>query len=139
MILPGHPYLTHEALAEIERRTGEALDPRSLPLGIGYWAPPTEQFPNPHEFVDSAWNEEEQRMVATYLRGVPRDRNWRFVGYSFCRFRCGISEVDLGTGDQSDGMYIWPLGFAHYVEAHWVRPPVRFVQHVREQLARAGA
>jgi len=38
--------------------------------------------------------------------------------------------VDMGTGEISDGTYVWPEGLAHYVEEHNVRLPQKFVDHV---------
>ncbi len=36
----------------------------------------------------------------------------------------------MGSMCLTDGTYGWPQGFAHYVEAHGVRPPEEFVRHV---------
>ena len=36
----------------------------------------------------------------------------------------------MGGTDLSDGHYVWPFGFAHYVEAHGVKPPQEFIDHV---------
>lgn len=130
MILLGHPYIDAQALSAIEQHSGRRIDPSSLAVGIGYWAPPP-TFPDPRNFVDVNWSTDERAMVLKYLRSAPRDKEWRWLGYSMCRFGCGISGVELGTGDQTDGIYIWPVGFAHYVEKHAVRPPEVFIQHIR--------
>lgn len=37
----------------------------------------------------------------------------------------------MGHAAQSDGYYYWPGELAHYVEAHAVRLPDEFVQHVK--------
>ena len=42
---------------------------------------------------------------------------------------------ELGHRDRSDGTWVWPDGLAHYVAAHDVRLPARFVRHA---LARVG-
>lgn len=49
-----------------------------------------------------------------------------YMGYSTCRV-CG--KKDNGDSEYSDGTYVWPSGFAHYVLEHQVRPPDEFVQH----------
>jgi hypothetical protein len=46
-----------------------------------------------------------------------------WLGYSFCRLDCGLSSQLMGTRDLTDGEWVWPEGFAHYVEHHSVRPP----------------
>jgi len=35
-----------------------------------------------------------------------------------------------GSAELADGTYCWPEGLAHYLEAHQVRPPEEFVEHV---------
>lgn len=48
----------------------------------------------------------------------------------------GIQEANIGMGccTVTDGKYVWPEGFAHYVECHAVRPPSQFVTRVMENL-----
>lgn len=72
-------------------------------------------------------------MVA-YLRAGATFERYR--GGTFCRFGCGVDAAALGRRDLFDGAWVWPEGLAHYVEAHGVRLPERFVRHA---LARAGA
>lgn len=48
---------------------------------------------------------------------------------TFCRFACGVASRELGRRDLTDGAWVWPEGLAHYVEAHGVRLPDRFVRH----------
>ena len=50
-------------------------------------------------------------------------------GTSWCRFRCGVPDAAMGSADLGDGTYVWPQGFAHYLEAHAVKPPDDFVAH----------
>ena len=44
-----------------------------------------------------------------------------------CRF---CNEFN-GTGELTDGTYVWPEGLAHYVTEHNVRLPEGFVSHAR--------
>jgi hypothetical protein len=92
---------------------------------IGYWrGRGAAGWPDPVEFVDSAWDADDRDIVVDYLsRGFLVGA---FMGYSPCRI-CGC---DNGALELSDGVYIWPEGLAHYLAAHDVRPPDPFVSHV---------
>lgn len=41
--------------------------------------------------------------------------------------------LDMGRGELTDGVYMWPEGLAHYLEKHNVRLPQEFVEHVLKQ------
>jgi hypothetical protein len=98
---------------------------------IGYWkGENAERWPDPAAFVDHGWDELERDDVARYLTQGFVARTW--MGYSPCRF-CGKSN---GAIDLTDGVYLWPEGFAHYVEDHGVRPPAEFVEHVLAMMER---
>jgi len=100
---------------------------------IGYWHSDYEPgLPDPEAFVDRSWDADERTAVIAYLRGGKEYIAWR--GLSWCRFNCGIDDVAMGFRCLTDGTFIWPEGFAHYLEVHAVRPPDEFVRHV---LARA--
>lgn len=92
---------------------------------LGYWLGPREPgWPDVRAFVDSNWNPDERAEVALHLRQGIVAR--RYMGFSECRL-CGEA---VGALELSDAVYIWPEGLAHYVEAHDVRLPQRFVDHV---------
>ena len=104
---------------------------RSELILIGYWRrdaddgwPADYRWPSPADYVDASWNEVERDQVADYLgRGfVVR----ACMGMSPCR----LCWRDNGSLEFSDGTYVWPEGFGHYVSDHGVRPPERFVSHV---------
>lgn len=82
--------------------------------------------PDPYDFMDPSWDATERATVVAYLRAGQLQVVW--YGISKCRFRCG--EQDMGAACLSDGTYVWPEGFAHYLEKHAVRPPEEFVLHV---------
>lgn len=84
--------------------------------------------PDPADYVDLSWDLNERAAVAAYLRSAPRVASW--LGWSTCRM-CGCAN---GSTDQAADGYIWPEGFAHYIEAHAVRPPPEFLEHVRRHL-----
>ena len=101
-------------------------------IGIGYWRSLYEStLPDPAQFVDFAWPLAARQMVADYLQKGRRLHSW--MGYSWCRFRCGVSIIDMGACDLTDGTYYWPEGLAHYVAHHGVRLPDEVVKHILAQ------
>lgn len=53
-----------------------------------------------------------------------------YLGYSYCRFQCGIVEEEMGFRTLTDGHWAWPEGLAHNIECHDVKLPDEFLQHV---------
>ena len=102
---------------------------------VGYWfnelAP--SGYPRPQALV-GRWHASRRAAVVAYLRAGTVFETYR--GSSHCRFDCGVSERAMGHRDLFDGAWVWPEGLAHYVEAHAVRLPERFV---RRAVARLGA
>ncbi len=103
---------------------------------IGYWASSGDpeadayfqkglELPWPEDFIWSNWNEDVRAVVSEHLKNGKPVAQWR--GSSACRFGCDLNN---GYQDLSDGTYVWPEGFAHYVEAHNVKPPQEFIRHV---------
>jgi hypothetical protein len=91
---------------------------------IGYWAGPHESgWPRVKDFVDPGWDARERERIAIYLREGMSIRF--YMGISMCRL-CGSPN---GSGEQTDGTYLWPEGLTHYVEVHNVRLPEEFVEH----------
>lgn len=93
---------------------------------IGYWTGSNggDGWPDPTEFVDEGWDEDERTDLALYLeRGLVARA---YMGYSQCRI-CGANN---GNEELSDGSFIWPEGLAHYVREHAVRLPDSFTAHV---------
>jgi len=60
------------------------------------------------------------------------------MGYSWCRFDCGVDDAEMGDSDFSDGLWVWPGGLTHYVLEHAVRLPEEFLHHVRHEAAHPG-
>ena len=65
----------------------------------------------------------ERYVTALYLSSGTIARTC--MGYATCRV-CGRAN---GSMELSDGIYIWPEGLAHYLEAHDVRLPTAVVGH----------
>lgn len=129
-------------------------------IPIGYWndtpveptdAPPTPrsattaattrgdtEWPSPADAVDLTWRHEgygAAALVEAYLRRAPVE-SWE-MARSWCRWRCG-DEVNMGVAAHTDGVYVWPEGYAHYVAVHHVRPPDGFCRHVAAVAGRLG-
>jgi hypothetical protein len=131
MILNQHPDITFEKYkgTKVWEKVGAKTIGRQF---IGYWVRPSdrpsdrEDLPDPHMYVDLDWDPAERAAVVAHLRTSREWETWR--GDSWCRFGCG--QTDMGYRCLTDGTYVWPEGFAHYVETHGVRPPPEFVTHV---------
>lgn len=106
---------------------------------IGYWTSPWHvergvTLPDPKEFV-AEMSPALQSLLVTYLdadknRLATVKERWR--GWSNCRI-CGMR--GNGTQCMTDGTFVWPEGFKHYVAEHSVRPPDEFIDHVRRTIA----
>lgn len=103
---------------------------------IGFWAtshlPEKDwyngEFPWPGDFINNAWNRGERAQVVAYLKAAPISDH--YFGPSTCR----ICDEENGYTDKCDGTYVWPEGFAHYVEKHGVVPAQEFIDHVKAQV-----
>lgn len=94
---------------------------------IGYWCRNINEksnLPYPSEFIDENWDKDELLKVAEYIQCCEPIEYWR--GFSTCRL-CGEC---LGTTCLSDGTYIFPEKFEHYLLEHNVKPPQEFIDHV---------
>ncbi|WP_232216185.1 hypothetical protein [Promicromonospora sukumoe] len=99
-------------------------------IRLGYWNGPhtSSGWPEPRDFVDPDWDEDERDEVHFYLStGTVRVA---FMGLSECRL-CGER---VGSLEYTDGVYVWPEGLAHYVEEHSVRLPAAVVEHVQARM-----
>lgn len=112
----------------------------SLPK-VGFWKPVPASWgiyegsgemdlPAVETSVDPTWDASEREIVLSYVRGGKTASQYR--GWSDCRM-CGVRN---GSADLTDDSYVWPEGFAHYIEKHAVRPPSDFVEHCLRAAAR---
>jgi len=101
-----------------------------LLLTIGYWhSTDTPQLPHPRDYVDLEWDPTERKRVEDYLA-----RAYVFgggCGSSWCRLGCPETRFDMGSRDLTDGTWLFPEGFAHYIVHHAVKPELPFLEHVR--------
>lgn len=92
---------------------------------IGFWrGRDYPDLPDPRDFIDPGWALEERLEILEYLRGGRVLHH--YLGPAPCRL-CGER---VGSTTRTDGVYAWPEGLAHYLEAHALRPPPAFVDHV---------
>lgn len=116
---------------------------------IGYWRSTREpDWPDPQDFVDDSWDPEERDLVARYLESGASPP-WMQCGPSWCRICSSdpLERIDQdrmnqaervrssgdfnGTGEWTDGVYLWPEGLSHYVREHAVHLPVVIIEHIR--------
>jgi Leucine Rich repeat len=90
-------------------------------------------FIHPRHLVDPGWAREERPRIVRYLTEAPVIAH--SCGLSYCRFGCGTN----GSGEHSDGVWVWPEGLAHYLHRHDVRLPEDFVAHMRSRHFRPPA
>jgi hypothetical protein len=111
---------------------------------IGYWSGgpeliegPTgytlieksENWIDPHLLVDESYEVEIRPLLVSYLkRGVIVSGQ---LGYSFCRFSGGPPDNEMGSCEQTDGVWVWPEGLWIYVEQYKIRLPKEFIDHVK--------
>jgi hypothetical protein len=101
---------------------------------IGYWCNNHHaDLPDPRNYIDLGWDQTERDAVIQHLKNGKPTAFWR--GWSNCRI-CGKNN---GSYCLSDGTYIWPGGFAHYLEDHGVKPPDEFIQHILPKPRREDA
>jgi len=100
---------------------------------VGFWYPadpsyyepgdPELALPRVASAVDLSWGGESREIVLAHVRLGDVAASCR--GWSDCRL-CGKRN---GSQDFTDGRYVWPSGFDHYISEHGVRPPREFVAH----------
>jgi hypothetical protein len=95
---------------------------------IGLWlGPQAAAWPDVRGFVDVEADQSDRNQIAYRLdAGHRTDR--AYMGYSTCRI-CGSQN---GSGELTDGVFIWPEGLGHYVRKHSVRLPVEIEDVLRE-------
>ncbi len=114
------------------RRTADITLERLAELKpVCFWRSDREpSLPDPTALVDQEWDAVERARVIEYLEGcfyIPVTHG----GPSWCRFGCSPRPADIGTQALTDGTWLFPEGFVHYVRSHGVKPPVDFLQHIR--------
>lgn len=98
---------------------------------VGFWRQTKDEksdLPWPGDLVEPRWNPALREVVASYLDDE-KFRSTQYRGVSECRL-CGRS---TGSADFTDGTYVWPEGYAHYIRIHAVVPPRDLVEHIKNR------
>lgn len=100
-------------------------------IAVGYWNDGSDgcSLHNPQEFANVRANTDLREQMFHYLRSGREVV--QYVGYSWCRFDCGVDDCEMGSTELTDGVWIWPEGLAHYVASHELSLPDKFVEHAR--------
>lgn len=107
----------------------ENINSKRTLIAIGYWHSDSEpDLPKPQDFVDFEIDEGLRTIVLEYLTKGQRLHDW--MGYSYCRFNCGIPVHLMGNACITDGKFIWPEGLIHYIKEHSVWLPELFITHL---------
>lgn len=108
-----------------------AAAPSLIP--IGYWPNEddegTDVFVMPQALVDPAWASEDRSRLVDYLNSGTLVREW--LGHEPCLMDASVPDHEMGCGEYSDGVWIWPEGLSVYVGRFQVRLPDEFLKHVR--------
>lgn len=92
---------------------------------VGFWHSKYEpHLPMPQK---AKWSRTARYKVINYLKNGKTTARYR--GSSTCR----ICNCRNGSQEQSDGVYVWPSGLAHYVEKHSTGLPQEFVDHILDE------
>lgn len=85
----------------------------------------------PQDGVHGAWAVTEAATYAACVRHLRRCmlESWE-LGNSWCRVSADCPGAAMGCASLTDGTWVWPEGYAHYLAMHSVRPPEAFVRHV---------
>jgi len=133
MILDQHPDSPRLGMKAIGYWKIE-VDPKISSL-LGRDTAKEEPLPDPRDFVGEWEDDYVKQRVVSYIKNAPAIIHWK--GWSECRFGCPATSggiyargLDLGSACLSDGTYVWPEGFHHYLDVHNVIPPRVFLMHV---------
>lgn len=109
-----------------------ATSPQLFP--VGFWCAPGEvpsaERPDPRALAAadagrSALPPREAALVLRYLTAGALVESWEH-GHSRCRFACAAAAAQprlMGCATLTDGAWVWPEGYAHYVAHHAVPLP----------------
>ena len=109
---------------------------------IGFWEETRswanlEKWPDPrNRNLYPVMSKDVRELIIGYIETGEVHQQW--MGYSYCRFECGLPGQELGACDMTDGTFVWPEGLSHYVRDHKVDLPEEFVKHVLKRAGRDG-
>ena len=95
-------------------------------IALGYWRETFDhisELPFPSTYINEYWNPVELFVVANHIRKATAVNHWK--GDAACR----LCDERLGSACLSDGKYIFPEKFEHYLIEHDVKPPKEFIEN----------
>lgn len=100
-------------------------------LIVGFWWPGSDkdglEYPPVEHFIIPGWYNHHKQELDELVRFLAAGKVANaYKGSSSCRL-CGKSN---GSTELTDGTWLWPSGLSHYLTAHDVRLPPRFVEYV---------
>lgn len=99
---------------------------------VGFsWSPDEPELPHPREYIDQSWDCAERDRAIVYLEQSYR-LSYFACGFSCCRLGCEHVQPHMGNKEYTDGVWLFPEGFLHYVRLHRVKPPPDFLEHMRK-------
>lgn len=101
-------------------------------IKVGFWRASlysNEPLPFPTEMCVDSWQGQQKDLVVSYIKDTPISDS--YFGYSKCR----ICDEQLGASDKSDGVFIFPEKYEHYLIKHNIKPPQEFINHIFKKLA----
>lgn len=98
---------------------------------IGYWSEKYDEYAAPAFLVDNSLDELTRKKISHYLEQGQELFAW--LGFSHCRFRCGVEKTKMGCRDLTDGEWVWPEGFSHYIRSHNLGVPREFMDHLKQK------
>jgi len=93
---------------------------------VGFWAEDSKSLlPRASDFIDEELSKKCRKKIINYLR-LASHNGFNFTkGFSRCRI---CKTITPGSHEITDGEYIWPSGYIHYIMKHNVIPPPRFLK-----------
>lgn len=98
---------------------------------IGFWPEKYDEYHPPLFLVDAAFDESNCKKITEYL--TQGEELFAWLGFSHCRFRCEVENDEMGCRDLTDGEWVWPEGFSHYIQNHKLSLPIDFIEHIKSR------
>ena len=122
-------------------------------IEIGYWRTSKDKFddenchlPAVEDYIQPGWwdliygsflrhytgnmvhGDELKNIVIDYLDSFDKINHFR--GYSGCR----VCHCHNGSAERTDGKYLWPEGYSHYIKEHDVIVPLEIIKRAWNKL-----
>lgn len=98
---------------------------------IGFWPRDYDEHAGPEFLCDESQDLEMKNKIVGYLKSGEELFGW--LGFSYCRFRCDTPDTKMGCRDLTDGEWVWPEGFSHYISDHNISLPNEFIEHIKQR------